>query len=71
MGTHRNITATKFPGQGKHLGAEVKVCYHYDSNEFQPGKVVRDDMESPFVMLIHLTASDRFVLATECQYSIL
>ena len=71
MGVHPNIAATKFPAQGNHLGAAVKVCFNYDTSQEQFGKIVRDDMEDPFRMIIHLLDENLFILATECQYRIL
>lgn len=68
MGVKNNISIDSFPKQGKHLGAEVEVCFHYDTANTIKGMIVRDDTEEPFVTLIHLE-DDRVVLGTECQYS--
>ena len=68
MGNLPNINYESFPKQSNKIGLEVKVCFHYDTSKTLKGTVVRDDIEYPWVMIIHLS-DNRFVLATECQYS--
>lgn len=68
MGVHQNISFDKFPEQGESLGKEVKVCFNYDTQQIIEGKIIRDDMEDPYLTIIQLK-NDRIVLATECQYS--
>lgn len=67
MGCEANITHSKFPKQSNWLGRTVEVFFHYDSSRKIKGTVVRDDLEEPFRMIIHLS-DGRMVLATECQY---
>ena len=67
MGCIPEITATKFPTQGKYLDMSVVVSFHYNMSELLNGVIVRDDMAEPFVMIIRLE-DGRHVLATECQY---
>lgn len=67
MGSHENISATRFPRQGTNLHKRVEVCFHFDSSQRVQGTVVREDVQSPFVMLIRLD-DDRYVEAGECQY---
>jgi len=77
MGCYDNIGHDKFPKQGSHLGKKAEVCFHFNTNELISGKVVRDDMESrkvgehesPGLTIIALE-DGRYVLSTECQYSI-
>lgn len=77
MGCYDNIGYNEFPKQGSHLGKKAEVCFHFNTNELIAGKVVRDDMESrkvgehesPGLTIIELE-DGRYVLATECQYSI-
>ena len=69
MGVHQNINLTKFPKQGTHLGKKVSVCFNYDSTNTIDGICVRDDLEEPGKTIIKL-ADGRYVLATECQYSV-
>lgn len=67
MGTHANITATQFPKQGDFLGKRANVCFHFDTTQVFPGKVIRDDAEAPFRTIIQLE-DGRVVLDIECQY---
>jgi hypothetical protein len=68
MGTHKNISAKKFPKQGPLLNKEVEVCFHYDTSEMVRGRCIRDDTEEPYLSIFSLT-NGRVVLSTECQYS--
>lgn len=68
MGNHANITATKFPKQGRHLGDRCAVVFHYDTSTQIGGIVVRDDAEEPYETIIHLD-DGHFVRSAECQYS--
>ena len=70
MGAVENITIDNFPKQGSFLNSLVKVCFHYDTEKFIYGFVVRNDIEEPFITLIRL-ADNRFVLGRECQYQII
>jgi hypothetical protein len=67
MGCVENITADKFPKQGKWLGLRATVIFFYGGREIG-GRIVRDDIEEPFKTIIALD-DGRFVLAGECQYS--
>lgn len=67
MGCHENITAEKFPKQGKWLGKEVNVCFHYQEPYFL-ATVIRDDDEAPFLTIFKLVDSGNVILSTECQY---
>lgn len=68
MGKHANITHDKFPMQGEWVGKRVKVCFHYDTDNFLLGTVVRNDTEAPLVDIIKLD-DGRFVLTTECMFA--
>jgi len=68
MGTHENIGIEAFPKQGSFKDKAVSVCFHYDTSCRVYGKVVRDDVEEPFITIIELV-DGRYVLASECQYS--
>lgn len=67
MGCVKNISAAEFPAQGSWVGRSVRVCFNYDTSECVHGEIVRDDAESPGVMIIRLE-DGRHVLSTECQW---
>jgi len=69
MGCVDTITAEKYPKQGGHMKRRVEVAFHYDLDKKFGGFVVRDDAEEPWVTIIKLD-DGRYVLATECQYSL-
>lgn len=69
MGCHTNITKDLFPKQGSFLDKVVEVCFHYNTKDTIFGRVVRDDTEEPGRMIIRLY-DGRYVLSTECQYSL-
>lgn len=69
MGYHYNVDYEKFPAQGVFLNKECKVCFNYADRTIK-GKIVRDDMEEPFKTIIQLE-DGRFVMSTECMYSII
>lgn len=69
MGIAANITATAFPEQGPCLGRRVSVCFHYDTTQQVQGTIVRDDMQEPGRTIIRLD-DGRYVLSTECHYSL-
>jgi len=73
MGVHNNITHDSFPPQGTWVGRKVWVCYHYDTAHTHEGEIVREDVDAPGTMIIRVTVPgepDRYLLATECQYSL-
>lgn len=70
MGCVNNITNDKFPRQTDWLGKRVNTCFHYDTEHTLPGTIVRDDAEAPLMTIIALD-DGRYVLSTECQYSLL
>jgi len=67
MGNIRSISHDKFPEQGKLLNKNVNVIFHYDSRHIVKGKVIRDDIEYPFVTIIKI-GNDKYILTSECQY---
>lgn len=67
MGNHKSISHDTFPEQGSMLGKRVKVFFLSDTTKTIDGEIVRDDMEDPWVTIIHLV-DGRLVLSTECQY---
>ena len=69
MGSHPKINVTTFPTQGAWLGKPCTVCFHYETATCVQGVIVRDDAEDPWITIIRL-ADNRYVLATECQYSL-
>lgn len=69
MGCVDTIKIDKFPKQGQWLHHKVEVCFHYDTSKTIGGIIVRDDREKPGRTIIKLD-DGRYVLATECQYSI-
>jgi hypothetical protein len=70
MGAVNSIGIDKFPRQGSHLYERVSVCFHYDTKNTIEGIIVRDDIEEPGVEIIRLS-DGRYVLSTECQYSLI
>lgn len=68
MGVHQAIGYEKFPAQGKHLDANVDVCFEYETKRLVGGVVVRDDAADPWITII-LLDDGRYVLANECQYT--
>jgi hypothetical protein len=69
MGVIEQIDFERYPRQGRHFNTPVQICFNYDSSRVIAGRIVRDDAEAPFLTIIQL-ADGRFVLATECQYSL-
>ena len=71
MGVHPNIRHNAFPKQGGYLGKRVTVMFNYDKVNTVEGTVVRDDVgeESGNIEIIRLD-DGRYVLTTECQYSL-
>jgi len=59
----------QYPKQGSFIGANVIVCFNYDSSKCISGTIVRDDAEDLHRMIIKLE-DGRYVLSTECQYSL-
>ena len=70
MGVVRNISLLEFPKQGSYLNRRVRVFFNYETEFTIRGTVVREDDEEPGVMIIRLD-DNRYVLSTECQYSLL
>jgi hypothetical protein len=70
MGVVRNISLLEFPKQGTYLKRRVRVCFNYEPEFTILGTVVREDDEDPGLMIIKLD-DDRYVLSTECQYSLI
>lgn len=69
MGVHQSVGYNKFPKQGANLDKRVSVYFGYDLDRIVEGVIVRDDMEQPFLSIIKL-ADGRYVMSTECMYSI-
>lgn len=69
MGVVKNVGFSKFPKQGDHLDKEVIVCFDYDTSLTLVGRIVRDDVEKPFLTIIKLS-DNRYVSSTECQYQL-
>lgn len=70
MGIQSGITAKEFPKQSSWKGNKVKVCFNFTIKDSIEGVIVRDDMEAPFKTIVKLD-DGRYVLGTECQYSLL
>ena len=69
MGVVQTIDRYRFPKQGGWLGRQARVCFRYDTENSILGEVVRDDREESWKTIIKLD-DGRYVLATECQWSI-
>lgn len=70
MGKATNVGIGKYPAQGTHYLAKVEVCFNYDPTQTLQGQIVRDDIEEPHLTIIKLD-DGRYILATECQYSVI
>lgn len=76
MGCVRTISYDKFPEQNDiyheypELGKRVKIYYHYDTSKYHYGTIVRSDAEAPYHTIIK-TDNGRYMLGSECQYSII
>lgn len=74
MGCVKTITHEKFPKQAdenykyQSIGKRVRVCYHYNTNYYDEGIIVRSDIEEPFETIIKLD-NGRYLRGVECQYS--
>ena len=68
MGCVETIGMERFPTQSDWVGRRVEVCFFYDTSHTIGGEIIRDDEESPNIMLIKLD-DGRVLLSTECQYS--
>jgi hypothetical protein len=69
MGYEKNVGYEKFPSQGEYLGERVNVCFSYVTDKFIEGTIIRDDIVEPYQTIIKLD-DGRYILATECQYSL-
>jgi len=69
MGYKKGVNIIQFPKQGENVGKKVKVIFKYDKSVVALGTLVRDDVEEPFIGIIRLD-DGRYILDTECQYSI-
>jgi hypothetical protein len=67
MGCVNAVDFDRFPKQGTWLGRTVTVCFNYDTSKTLSGIIVREDVDSPGLMIIQLE-NGRYVLSTECQY---
>jgi len=69
MGIQAGINFDSYPEQGTWVGKRVSVCYEYDASRKHSGVIVRDDETAPFQTIIQLD-NGRFLLTTECMYSL-
>ena len=69
MGVCSTIDYDNYPKQGDLVGKRVLVCFNYDTNKAIGATCVRDDREHPY-QTIFLLDDGRYVLATECMYSL-
>ena len=67
MGVEKTITPNKYPTQGKLLGKDIRVCFHYETESAIKAKCIRDDVEEPFVTIFQCE-NGWIVLGSECQY---
>ena len=69
MGCVSTITLYAFPKQSEFVNRRCKVIFHYDTEKWIMGTIIRDDREEPFETLIRLD-DGRIIRGCECQYSI-
>ena len=74
MGVVANISYDNYPKQDTEsfikVGTRVSVCYNYEPTKTHAGTIVRNDIEEPLRIIIQLD-NGRYLLGTECQYSVL
>jgi hypothetical protein len=70
MGVVQSIDFESFPKQGTWLNRRVRVCFKYDTTHSLLGTIVREDVEEPGIGIIQLD-DKRFVLMSECMYSLI
>ena len=69
MGVVEGVGLNEFPRQGPYNGRRVKVAFEYNFDSHIMGTLVRDDRAKPFMTIIALD-DGRYVMGTECQYSL-
>ena len=67
MGIEKNVGFDVFPKQGNLLSKAVEVCFDYYTARNLRGKIVRDDIEEPYLTIIELE-NGKYIMGTECQY---
>jgi len=67
MGVKSGISFDEWPKQGSFLGKRVRVCFNYDTSRSIGGRIVRDDAQGESIIRLD---DDRYVLSTECQYTL-
>lgn len=67
MGRHINLRAKQYPAQGQLVGKRVRVFFHGDYAHPALGRIIRDDREDPFRLIIQLN-DGRVVTSDECDY---
>lgn len=70
MGVVSYMDCDNYPTQGSWLNKRVKVCFNYDTSKVLTGTIVRDDTSVEGTVIIK-TDCGRYILSTECQYSLL
>lgn len=70
MGRHINLRANRYPTQGALVGKRVRVFFHDDYACPTLGRIVRDDREEPFRLIVQLD-DGRVVTSDECTYGFL
>ena len=68
MGCVKTIDWLRFPPQSGYINRRCQVCFHYDTEHFVEGTIIRDDSDEPYETLIRLD-DGRTVRGAECQYS--
>jgi len=69
MGVRKGISHNEFPKQSPYLNKRADVAFNYETQRTILGVIVRDDREEPWITILKLS-DGRYVLATECQYSL-
>ena len=67
MGVVRSIKHNTFPKQSNRIGKRAKIWFHYDTENWILGTIIRDDSENPNLTIFKLD-NGKYALATECQY---
>ena len=68
MGCVKNVSMDAWPEQGDFAGRRTEVCFHRNTERTIMGRIVRNDVEEPFLTIIRLD-DGRFILGSKCQHA--
>lgn len=69
MGIEKYVKSGVFPKQNSYLlNRSVEICIECNDAGMTKGKIVRADIEEPYVIIIHLE-NGQYVLGSECRFN--